>query len=107
MQTPTVMPLQELYLNAIVAVAQADKLESVIQSTGDTSGRLWFVRNGTTIPHAMMQYEFNLDSVALGLIHRDERKHAAEVFYAEGLDGYLQIFQKFLRANLLQKPRAA
>lgn len=104
MQIPTVIPLHELYLNALVSVAKADKLETVIQTMGETAGRLWFVRDGTTVPHAMLQYEFNLDSVALGIVHRDERKHTAEVRYSEGLDSYLDTLQKFLRANLLAKP---
>lgn len=102
-----IIPLQQLYLSALVQVANGEKLSAVQQDTGGDSGRLWLVGDGSTVPHAMIAYKFGLDSVSVGLIHRDERALERAIKYAEGLDGFLEELQKFLRAGKLAAPKGS
>lgn len=99
-----IIPLQQLYLTALVACANADKLDAVQQDMGQDTGRLWLVRQGTTVPQAWIAYKFQTDDVVIGVATRDERALKRTIKYAEGIDGFLEEFQKFMRANLLAKP---
>ena len=96
-----IIPLQTLYLGAIVSVANDLALSAVQQHMNQeqTAGRLWLVAEGTTVPAGMIQYEFREDDVAIGVIDRNQRKDQAIVRYAEGLDGYLENLMKFFQAG--------
>jgi hypothetical protein len=101
-----IIPLQDLYLTAIVAVCNADKLDCVQQQLGPEAGRLWLVRGGSTVPVASLTYKFTDDTVILGVQTRNERKRSWVVKYAEGIDEVLEEFSKFMREGLLAKPKA-
>jgi len=101
-----IIPLQQLYLSTIVAIANADKLEAVQQELGQDMGRLWLVREGSTVPVMQVSYKFGADDVALEVIHRDERHFKKLVKYAEGLDGFVEEFHKFTQANRLAAPKS-
>jgi hypothetical protein len=101
MEDAKIIPLQQLYLMALVATVNADKLDAVQQDLGQDAGRLWLVSNGTTVPQAQIAYKFGVVYVSFGIITRDERKLSRVVKYAEGIDGFLEQLQKFLQANRL------
>lgn len=103
-----IIPLQELYLNVMLVVADSLKLQTVQQVIGDgDQGRLWLVRHGTTVPHAQVAYKFETDSVTFGVVTRDERQLSRVVKYAEGLDGFAEELARFMQANQLGKPKRA
>lgn len=98
----TQMPsLQDVYLLAIAACCEAEKLQTVMQQTGEGTGRLWLMREGTTIPQAWIGFKFNTDDVALKIVTRTEREDSEVVAYAAGLDAFLPRIQKCLREGML------
>lgn len=101
MKDAKIIPLQQLYLSALACVAASDSLDAVQQDLGPDAGRLWLVRDGSTVPQAQVAYKFGIDDVVLGVITRDERELTRTVRYAEGLDGFLADFSRFLHANRL------
>lgn len=100
-----IIPLQQLYLSVIVQLVNAEKLSAVQQQFSETTGRLWLVREGSTVPEIQIAYNFRDDDVTLGIITRDERKLERTVKFAEGLDGFLEDLQKFITANRLAAPK--
>lgn len=102
-----IVNLEQLYLVAIVNTVNAEKLTAVLQDFDNGAGRLWLVREGSTVPSAEIEFKFDRDVVHLGIISRNERSLLREVKYAEGIDGFLEDLQKFLRAGLLAHKRAA
>ena len=102
-----VFDLVQLYLLAIVAALKADGLGAALQEAGPGAGRLWIMPSETTVPVASLDFKFGEDDVALKVTTRDERVDAKVVKYAEGIDGYLQSLQKFMRAGLLEAPKGA
>ncbi len=111
MNEVNIISLQQLYLMALVETLKADKLDAVLQdlsqeTRSSDTGRLWLVRNGTTVPEASIAFQFERDSVNLAVVTRNERELKRVIKYAEGLDGYLEDLQKFLRSGLLSAPKA-
>ena len=97
--------LQDLYLLALQACAEGEKLETVLQQTGEGQGRLWLVAKGSTVPHAWIGFKFSVDDVALMVQTRDQREIAQVVKFAEGIDGFLPQLQRCLRAGKLAAPK--
>lgn len=105
MDDAKMVSLQDLYLMTLAAVCEAEKLDSVIQQTGEGAGRIWLMRKGTTVPHAWIGFKFGVDDVALMVQTRNERQIAESVQYAGGLDSFLPRLQKILRDGLLGAPK--
>lgn len=101
MEAPQMMSLQDLYLMTLAAVCEAEKLDAVMQQTGEGAGRIWLVRKGTTVPHAWIGFKFGVDDVALMVQTRTDRQISEVVQYAGGLDSFLPKVQKILRDGML------
>lgn len=100
-----IIPLDQLYLLAIVQTMKNEKLDAVLQDFGNDNGRLWLVRQGSTVPDAYLDFNFGKDSVAFLYTTRGERVLGpVTVKYAEGVDGYLESLTKFMHANRLASP---
>jgi len=104
MNDASIVPLQQLYLSALVALIDSHHLTAVQQDLGNDTGRLWMVSIGTTVPIGQIGYKFDDDSVALAAVMRDERKFGRIVRYIEGIDGFLEDFEKFMNAGKLAAP---
>ena len=116
MDDATLIPLEQLYLMALATTAKSLKLDSILQDLTGTfkdgasrrqSGRLWLVSPGTTVPQAQIAFEFATDSIKVGVLTRDERELVRVVKYAEGIDGFLEEFTKFMQAGRIAAPRKA
>lgn len=101
MNDAPMISLQDLYLNALRACCEDDHLTSVMQQTGEGIGRIWLMREGTTVPQAWIGFRFNADDVALKVVTRTERELAEVIPYAAGLDSFLPQLQAVLRAGML------
>lgn len=99
-----VLPLEQLYLMALIQCLKAEKMDAVLQDFGDDKGRLWFVTPNTTVPLGSITFQFEMDGVKFGIITRDSRELVRSVRYAEGIDGFLEEAQKFFRAGRLAAP---
>ncbi len=105
LSSANVFGLTTLYLIAIVKILEADKLGAALQEINEGTGRLWVLHSDTTVPHAQIAFKFGVDDVVFGVITRDERALNRTVKFAEGIDGFLEELQRFLRANQLAKPK--
>jgi hypothetical protein len=105
--TGTIVPLRQLYLNAFAVLAEAEKLTAVLQEINENEGRIWLVPGHTTTPEAFIVYKFGVDGVALAMQTRSQQELAREVKYAEGLDAFLPLMQRALRAGRLAAPKAS
>lgn len=107
MTDATVIPLQQFYLAALIAVAGADGLTAVQQENPQrpTMGRLYLVKEGSTRPFAALLYNFGDDGVSIGAMC-GARETAWNRTYLVGIDDVLPELQKFLRADLLTDKRA-
>ena len=101
-----IIPLDQMYLLAIVQTANSARLSAVLQDLGNDAGRLWLTPSESTVPVAQISFKFDIDEVKLGVVSRDERELVRVIRYAEGLDGFLPELSRFLTANLLAAPRA-
>lgn len=100
----TLINLQQLYIMALSAVCQDDKLDVVIQPGEGDTGRLWLMRKGTTVPQGSIAFKFGLDDVTLAIETRSEHKVQKVIAYSGGLDSFLPELQKILRAGMLAAP---
>lgn len=100
----TLITLQQLYLGTLANLAEHHKLDTVLLDAGENKGRLFLVRNGTTMPDAHIAFEFGIKSVHLAIETRNEKNLVREVLYLEGLDAFLREFDKVLSAGLLASP---
>jgi hypothetical protein len=108
MNDATLIPLEQLYLMALATTAKSLKLDSILQDIKDgKTGRLWLVSPGTTVPQAQVAFEFSVDSIKLGVLTRNERELVRVVKYAEGIDGFLEEFTKFMQSGRIAAPRKA
>jgi len=96
-----VSQLEQLYLSILIQAIRADRLEPVQQTIDEKNGRLWFMSTGTTVPLAMLSYQFAIDSVKFEMQTRDERRFSQVVKYAEGFDGFVVELTRFLQAHRL------
>lgn len=105
-QAPVLIPLVQFYLSTLAAVFQADKLTCILQDLGnEKTGRLYLVRDETTVPEAVLNFDFQDKSVLFGLETRSEQKLLESVKYAEGLDAFLPKLQQTLNAGRLAAPK--
>ena len=106
MESGQMMSLQDVYLMALAQCCESVKLQSVMQQTGDGAGRVWLMREGTTIPHAWIGFKFGVDDVALKVMTRTEHEYEEIVKYAAGLDRFLPELLRTLNAGLLAAPKS-
>ncbi len=102
-----IIPLQQLYLNCLAAMFKAEKLDTVLQDTGNESGVLWLVRTNTTVPELSLGFKFGATKVEFACVTRNERVFQAERSYAEGIDSFMQELQHFLRSGRIAAPKKA
>jgi hypothetical protein len=103
--------LERLYLMTLAKVAEAAGYDSVLQQMGPQKGRLWLIpqrKPATTVPDLCLAFGFTENEVAFSVQYRDDRPKMDEVAsFAEGLDRFLQKFDRALKANRLSDQRAA
>lgn len=102
-----VFPLEQFYLSILTQTINADSLDVLQQDLGNGAGRLWCVSKDTTVPVLHLAYRFDVDAVEFQLQTRDGRNLVRVVKYAEGLDAFVEEFQRFLRAGRLPSKVAA
>ena len=103
-----IISIEQMYLLALAKAFEAERYQTVLQDHGDgTSGRLWLMREGTTVPEAHVDFRFTTEGVSLAMTTRGERGlEPMLVKFAEGIDGYLERVVKLLRAGLLEHNKA-
>lgn len=104
----SVLPLQQFYTAIIVQMMNARQLTALQQefeNMADPSGRLYFVRDGTTVPEVIMEYVFTRDALQVKVLPRSGKVLTEVVSYAAGLDSFLDELAKFLNAGKLAAPK--
>ena len=104
-----IVPIEDTYLNALSALLESEKLDSLLQDTnapGQTGcGIIWAVREGTTSPELSLAFKFDAIGVHLMAITRDERTANYRADFSGGIDGVLKELRTFLRSNRLAAPK--
>ena len=103
-----IISIEQMYLLVLAKAFEGEKLQTVLQDAGNgAAGRLWLMREGTTVPDAHVDFNFTADGVSLHAVTRGERElPQVMVKYGEGIDGYLERVVKLLRAGLLEHKKS-
>jgi len=104
--------LERFYLMTLASMAKGEKYDTVLQQIKPGAGRLWLIperKPATTVPDLCVNFAFELESVRFEIQFRDEHKQKLlrQVKYAEGLDAFLQDFDRAMKAGRLAAPKAA
>lgn len=102
-----VFDLTTVYLLVVVSMLKREGFGAAVQEVAEGTGRLWVMPKNTTVPTSQIAFTFGADDVEFVIITRDEKRLDRKVKYAEGIDGFIEDAQKFLRAGLLAKPKRA
>lgn len=98
--------LQQFYLAAIEAAAEAEKFETVIHVHERGVGRLYFVPAARgTRADVVLGFNFGENGVEFSLVMRNGHTEVVQCHYVEGIDQFIAGIVKALRAGLLEAPK--